>query len=192
MPRIRKLAGADWELLKSVRLEMLADTPMAYIESLASARRQTDSQWQERASAMSAADSVTWVADEGTAGSKLRALMRVVIKHPQTPDRPLQAMLISVYVAPEYRGVGLADRLLQRSVVSATEDLSAGILELGVHQDNARALAFYRRHGFHLTGASKPYPQDRSKLELTMERVLPRQGGSGDGLNEALEKAGTD
>ncbi|MFJ5958473.1 GNAT family N-acetyltransferase [Paenarthrobacter sp. NPDC092416] len=172
MPRIRRLDPGDWQLLKTVRLEMLADTPMAYVESLKAARRQTDSQWQERASAMSGDSSVTLIADAGVEGSRICGLMRVVVKHPQDELRPLQAMLISVYVAPEHRGLGLADELLREACHTAKTELSAVFLELGVHEDNSRAMSFYERHGFHATGASRPYPLDASKLELTMERRL--------------------
>ncbi|MFJ4172403.1 GNAT family N-acetyltransferase [Paenarthrobacter sp. NPDC089714] len=188
MPSIRRLRPEDWPLLKAVRLEMLADTPMAYVESLQAARRQTDTQWLERASAMSAEDSVTLVADEDGPGSRIRALMRVVVKHPQDPGRPLQGMLISVYVAPEYRGLGLADQMLAHACQAAVADLGAWSLELGVHQDNQRAMAFYKRHGFQLTGESKPYPLDPNKQELFMEKQLA-SAVAGDA---AVEVAGTD
>ncbi|WP_256212876.1 N-acetyltransferase [Arthrobacter sp. yr096] len=173
MPRVRRLHADDWQLLKNVRLEMLTDTPMAYVESLDAARRQTDTQWQERAVAMSGDGSMTLVADAGHDGSRFCGLMRVVLKHPQDPQKPVQAMLLSVYVAPERRGLGLADQLLDEACAAAAGQLGAGLMELGVHEDNTRALAFYRRHGFETTGASRPYPQDTSKLELVMERSLP-------------------
>ncbi|WP_396133459.1 GNAT family N-acetyltransferase [Arthrobacter sp. 1088] len=172
LPRVRRLRAEDWSLLKKVRLEMLTDTPMAYVESLEAARRQTDAQWQERTAAMAGDSSVTLVADGGADGSPFCALMRVVVKHPQDPQKPLQAMLISVYVAPEHRGLGLADELLHAACEAARVDLGAKVLELGVHEDNTRALAFYRRHGFNTTGDSRPYPQDTSKRELVMEKVL--------------------
>lgn len=159
-------------MLRAVRLEMLTDTPMAYVESLEAARRQTDSQWKERAAAMSGDASVTLVADGGEDNSRICALMRVVLKHPQDPHRPSQAMLISVYVAPEHRGLGLADELLVEACLAAKNELGAGLIELGVHEENARALAFYERHGFETTGASRPYPQDPSKRELVMARNL--------------------
>ncbi|MFE4197655.1 GNAT family N-acetyltransferase [Paenarthrobacter sp. NPDC056912] len=173
LPRIRRLHSEDWRLLKAVRLEMITDTPMAYVESLEAARRQTDTQWQGRAAAMSGDASATVVADGGQDGSRICGLMRVVVKHPQDPQKPRQAMLISVYVAPEHRGLGLADELLKEACLAAEKELGARLIELGVHQDNARALAFYTRHGFRTTGGSRPYPQDTSKLELVMERRLP-------------------
>ncbi|MDI2036856.1 GNAT family N-acetyltransferase [Paenarthrobacter nitroguajacolicus] len=173
LPRVRRLGAQDWQLLKNVRLEMLADTPMAYVESLAAARRQTDSQWQERAAAMTGEGSITLVADSGEDGSRFCGLMRVVVKDPQDRARPLQAMLISVYVSPEHRGLGLADELLSSACKAGADELAAQYLELGVHEDNSRAQAFYRRHGFETTGASRPYPQDTAKRELVMERHLP-------------------
>jgi len=173
LPRIRRLHAQDWQLLKNVRLEMLADTPMAYVESVEAARRQTDSQWQERAAAMTGEGSITLVADGGVDGSRLCALMRVVASHPQEPQRLARAMLISVYVSAEHRGLGLADELLRAACKAGAEELAAKYLELGVHEDNSRAQAFYRRHGFEATGASRPYPQDTAKRELVMERPLP-------------------
>lgn len=82
---------------------MLADTPAAYVESLASAQAQTEGQWRSRAAAMTAPGSVTFVAEDGSRTNVFCGLMRVVVKHPQEPNRPRQAMLISVYVAVPYR-----------------------------------------------------------------------------------------
>jgi ribosomal protein S18 acetylase RimI-like enzyme len=45
-------------------------------------------------------------------------------------------------------------------------------LQLGVHEDNARALAFYGRHGFADTGRREAYPLDASRKEIIMERPL--------------------
>ncbi|GAA4046917.1 hypothetical protein GCM10023063_37700 [Arthrobacter methylotrophus] len=165
-------------MLREVRLEMLSDTPMAYVESLAAARRQTDTQWQERAATMSGDSSITLVADDGTDGSRIIGLMRVVVNQPQEPSQALQAMLISVYVAPEYRGLGLAARLLDEACAVAGAELGAAVIELGVHEENARARTFYSRHGFEDTGASRPYPQDKTKREVIMARRLQPETNS--------------
>lgn len=166
------MAAGEWELLRTVRLEMLADAPTAYVESLRSAQAQTEGQWRNRALAMASPGSVTLVADDGSAGSSFSGLMRVVLKHPQESSRPLQAMLISVYVAAAERGTGLADELLEMSIAAAAHELGAALLQLGVHEDNARALAFYTRHGFLDTGRREVYPLDASKKEIIMELRL--------------------
>jgi len=101
--------------------------------------------------------------------------MRVVTKLPQNGTRPRQAMLISVYVAPEHRGSGLADRMLRQAIEAARTELGAGVLQLGVHEDNGRAQRFYLRHGFQDTGAREPYPLDTDQSEIIMERVLPTE-----------------
>ena len=178
------MAAGDWERLRAVRLEMLADTPAAYVESLESAQEQTGGQWRNRAAAMTAPGSVTFVAEEipeelsnelpqDSRGDKtFCGLMRVVVKHPQEANRPRQAMLISVYVSAPHRGTGLADELLRHSVRAASDELGAGLLQLGVHEDNTRAAGFYARHGFHDTGRREVYPLDVSKKEIIMEREL--------------------
>lgn len=172
------MAEGEWELLRAVRLEMLADAPTAYVESLASAQAQTEGQWRSRAAVMTAPGSVTFVADDGSAGGSFCGLMRVVVKHPQESARLLQAMLISVYVAAPLRGTGLADELLEMSIATAADELGAGLLQLGVHEDNTRALAFYARHGFFDTGRREVYPLDSSKKEIIMELTLKPAGAS--------------
>ncbi|WP_245953604.1 GNAT family N-acetyltransferase [Arthrobacter silvisoli] len=195
MANIRRLARVDWELLRAVRLEMLADSPLAYLETLSAARRQTDTQWQERAAMMSSGSNITLLADGGADDPRVRGLMRVALKEPRKPEEPRRAILLSVYVAPAYRGLGLAEELLGEACRVARSELGAAVLELGVHEDNERAKAFYLRHGFGFNGESRPFPQDRSrpkdvakagdavKRELTMERELaPAQDRDSEGL----------
>ncbi len=170
MTKVRRLSAGDWQLLKAIRLEMLADTPMAYVESLEAAERQTDTQWQARAESMTGPDSVTLIAETAERQEAV-GLMRVVLRHPQKPEPPVQAVLTAVYIAPKMRGLGVADELLHAALFAAVE-LGAGTLELAVHEDNARARSFYHRHGFSLTGESHPYPQDHSRRELVMVRPL--------------------
>ena len=81
-------------------------------------------------------------------------------------------LLVGVYVAPDGRGraSGVADVLLD-----AIEDWATGrgsTLSLHVHEDNARAIAFYERRGFTFTGRSAPYDLAPSRLEREMRRDL--------------------
>lgn len=195
--RIRRFEAGEWKRYRDLRLEMLEDAPTAYVESLDAAREQTDGQWQERAALMAAADCVSLVAGdaaepadsphsastppagEDPAGGRLRALMRVVPKVPQDPERPRQALLLSVYVAPELRGSGLADAMLLQAIGGARDELGAGMLELGVHEANGRAQAFYSRHGFKDTGRREPYPLDPDRSEIIMELPLDAPGAPG-------------
>jgi ribosomal protein S18 acetylase RimI-like enzyme len=73
-----------------------------------------------------------------------------------------QTSLYFITVAPEHRGTGVADALLEHLKAEAP----SGRIVLGVNLDNERARAFYRRHGFAETG---PCYQGKG---VTMEWVL--------------------
>jgi ribosomal protein S18 acetylase RimI-like enzyme len=59
------------------------------------------------------------------------------------------AVLNELYLAPDYRGTGVADDLLELAVAHAREqDLPLDRLVLDVDRENGRARAVYDRHGF--------------------------------------------
>ena len=51
---VRRTVEADWQRVRDLRFEMLEDTPLAFLESLADARLHTEAQW--RAAAAGRAD----------------------------------------------------------------------------------------------------------------------------------------
>jgi diamine N-acetyltransferase len=57
------------------------------------------------------------------------------------------AFLNRLYVATEFKGSGLAHRLLEE-VIQACRKLKVERLNLTVFEQNARAIAFYKRSGF--------------------------------------------
>lgn len=63
------------------------------------------------------------------------------------------ALVNELYVAPSWRGRGVADDLLEAAVALArTQALPLERLLLDVDPDNERARAFYARHGFESWG----------------------------------------
>jgi len=58
--------------------------------------------------------------------------------------------LDQIVVAPEHWRTGVGAALLSRA-----KQISSAGLDLDVNTDNARAIAFYLRHGFAITGAGK-------------------------------------
>lgn len=59
------------------------------------------------------------------------------------------AVINELYVAPEHRGTGVADELMAAAYALVREqDLPLDRLALDVDPNNARARAFYDRHGF--------------------------------------------
>jgi putative acetyltransferase len=55
--------------------------------------------------------------------------------------------LDQIVVASDFWGAGVAEMLLEEA-----KRLSPSLLELHVNQDNARAVRFYRKHGFAVAG----------------------------------------
>jgi ribosomal protein S18 acetylase RimI-like enzyme len=164
---LRRWGGGDWQDLRRIRLEMLADTPLAYVETLASARQLTDAEWQNRAAWGDAPDHCGVAGVEAATGAWI-ALARGAVPD---DDADARASLFSVYAAPATRGRGIAD-----VVVGAVEDWARGAghpaLYLHVLEPNARAIAFYRRRGYVFTGATLPYELDPRLTELEMRRYL--------------------
>ena len=135
--------------LRALRLEMLADTPLAFIEHLADAQRHPPGYWADRLRRYTADPhrclriavvDGAWVAQ---AGGYL--------------DGAGSAHLVSVYVTPRLRGRGLLEALAGR-VFDWARQRRCPDIRLEVARENARAVAAYGRLGFRPTGHSQPHP----------------------------------
>jgi GNAT superfamily N-acetyltransferase len=133
---VRRATVEDWRPLRDLRLRALADSPDAFLTTLAEARERSDDEWQEWA-----ARSVIYVDDAfaGMAGGFV------------TEDG--DAMLWGMWVAPEGRGSGLAEALA-RAVVEWARGEGVPRVVLWVVIGNVRAERFYERLGFRPTGAT--------------------------------------
>jgi GNAT superfamily N-acetyltransferase len=162
--RVRASTEDDWEAYRSLRLEMLADTPIAFLETLDQAGAHPDEYWRTRAANRSATSRLF-----GAVAGDGRWLGTMGGFHPPGARYPL---LVGVYVTPALRGRGhgLTDALLTSVVDWAGE--RADHLLLHVHEQNEPAIRYYRRHGFEPTGVTVPYSLDPSALEIEMALPL--------------------
>lgn len=133
---IRATEAADWQDLKATRLAALLDAPTAFGVSHASAAAYLDEDWQRRAaSTPERAFLLAYIAGV-PAGIAAHAV-----------SGKGECNLLAMWVAPEYRGRGIAaalvDAVKQRAVASGHDRLV-----LDVSPDNARAAAFYQKQGF--------------------------------------------
>ncbi|MGN6744151.1 MAG: GNAT family N-acetyltransferase [Amnibacterium sp.] len=152
----------DWREVRDLRLEMLADTPIAYLETLNTALRHGEEHWRRRARPRQ---------DGGITVVAVHRDGRWIGTMAGVPGAG-GPVLVGVYVAPGFRGraAGVTDALLER-----IEDWARGhadVLRLEVNELNARARAAYERRGFVLTGRTSPYPLDPPSLELEMIKRL--------------------
>lgn len=79
--------------------------------------------------------------------------------------------LSKLYVHPAHHGDGTARRLIEATIASARGTGVAGIW-LGVSEENARANAFYARHGFERVGRKRFHIGDRWEDDYVRERAL--------------------
>lgn len=131
----------DWAKARALRLQALRDAPRAFIETLAGAEARDEAGWRARIRpsatgrylvARDADD--TWV-----------AAMTVYTAE----DR---VWLVGVWVHPDHRGTGLAERMLRAQLEYVRTTLGAARLWLHVGGDNPRARRLYERVGFRATG----------------------------------------
>jgi GNAT superfamily N-acetyltransferase len=155
----------DWARLRDLRLEMLADTPDAYVETLVNALAADEAEWRFRARRASSVGNVGVVALDRAADRFVGTMSAYA-----DADRR-RTWLVAVYVAPDYRGRehGVADAMLD-AVERWAAERGDTELSLEVHEDNARARAFYLRRGYAFTGSTRPYDLDETQQELEMSR----------------------
>ena len=132
----------DWRLLRSVRLAALADAPDAFRTTHADAVRYDDDRWRRQAGDRTLEGEhplATFVAvrPDGTGAGMVVGI-----------DRGDCTYVVAMWVAPEERGGGLFDRLLEAVRAWSPHER----LELDVAAGNDRARRAYERHGFVVTG----------------------------------------
>ncbi|MEU3568689.1 GNAT family N-acetyltransferase [Kitasatospora sp. NPDC036755] len=165
--RIERIGRADWQRLRKVRLAQLLDTPLAFGETHEYAAHQGEGNWRARCDWVNEPDKLGLVAVDA-AGEWVGTMLSVPNReHPGAVD------LIGVWVDPAHRGRerGVADALLD-AVLAWARVRGAGRMLLGVHEENPRAAAFYRRRGFAYTGEATPYVLDTSARILEMALPL--------------------
>ncbi len=162
---IRRLAPAQWQVYRQVRLAALGEAPFAFSSTLDRELGFDEQVWRQRIG--SAATFLAWL-DGQPAGT---ATGRV-----DDPDDefavPGAWQLVGMWVDPAARGTGVADKLVTAVAEHARTEGAATVV-LWVTVVNHRARAFYRRMGFRATGARQLVrPDDPGHWEEQLIRGL--------------------
>jgi len=157
--RIRRLAAADWAAFRVVRLAALTEAPEAFGSTAREAEKLAEAEWRRRLE-----QRAVFLAELGGQSAGLAAGIQ--------GDQPDEAELVSMWVAPRWRGHGVGDRLAEAVLAwAATEGFR--IIHLWVATGNARAERLYARHGFVRTGRVQPMGGERvDRLEFEMSRPV--------------------
>jgi ribosomal protein S18 acetylase RimI-like enzyme len=160
---LRRIRVGDWGHQRALRLEMLADTPIAYLESREHAEARPEAHWKSQLAERTASrTSAQWVLD---AGDRFVGTMSCV------RDEMGRVHVVGVYLAPAYRGRGLLRRMLDE-VAEWARERGVTTLALEVAKENERAVAAYRRLGFTPTGHTHCHPLYPEITEMEMARPV--------------------
>lgn len=156
------MTAEDWQEWRPVRLAALAEAPDAFGSTLQDWADAPEHRWRTRLSLPGAIDLLAFEDDRAVA----------MASGVPDPDRQGTAELISMWVAPEARGRGVASRLIDAIVAWAAEH-GVSDLELSVMPDNTRAGRTYERSGFVATDQPGDELPD-GRHELVMRKELDR------------------
>ncbi len=180
--RIHCAGVDDLDLVRATRRRSLADAPDAFWTTEAEEVAEPRETWHSR---LAATDGITVVAidDDADPADPGRGL-GLAFGRPHH-DRPGQAGLYGMWVAPEARRTGLGGALI-RVVISWARDAGHRQLLLEVADTNTAAIAAYRSLGFTPTGrrGAMPAPRDHiAEHELALvlsawaDHPVPPLGG---------------
>jgi GNAT superfamily N-acetyltransferase len=150
--------------MRALRLEMLADAPLAFLETLADAAARPHTEYAARIAYNSTGShAAQFIADPG--GRLVGHAGGVA-----SPHEPDLTVVFGVYVTPAWRGTGLLAALID-GVGAWSRACGRPELLLEVVIGNDRAYRSYLRLGFTDTGVRVPHPTIPSMRELQMRRA---------------------
>jgi GNAT superfamily N-acetyltransferase len=160
---VRRIRPGDTARMRALRLEMLADSPLAFLETLADAAARPHAEFAARV-ARNAVGTTTaqFVADSGG------RLVGHAGGH-AAPENPGLTVIFAVYISPAWRGSGLLAHLIE-AVAAWSRAAGRRELLLEVVVGNHPAVRAYQRLGFVDMGLRLPHPTLPALTELQMRR----------------------
>jgi RimJ/RimL family protein N-acetyltransferase len=160
---VRRVRPEDAARVKAIRLEMLVDSPLAFLERIDEAAAKPHADHQARIAKVAAdPDTAQFIAEEhgrviGHAGG-------------WAPNEAAgTTMIFAVYVTPTRRGTGILKQIID-AVAEWSRAMGRPRLELEVIVGNDRAVRAYERIGFTDTGRRAPHPTIPVLTEMLMTR----------------------
>jgi ribosomal protein S18 acetylase RimI-like enzyme len=162
---VQRVSRADAARMRALRIEMLADSPLAFLETVAQAVARPHEQFRNRIGhAAAGSELAQFVADPGHGRLIGHAGGAVV------PGEPEVTVVFAVYVTPAHRGTTVLPELMAAVAAWSRAAGRPGLL-LEVVVGNDRAVRAYERLGFHDTGVRVPHPTVPVLTELQMRRA---------------------
>ncbi|HEX7746837.1 MAG TPA: GNAT family N-acetyltransferase, partial [Micromonosporaceae bacterium] len=161
----RRVRPRDAGRMRALRLEMLADAPLAFLETVADAAARPHAQFAQRIATTSTGSHAAQFVAEPDFGPFVAHAGGAVV-----PYDPSTTVIWAVYVTPAWRGRGLVAALIDE-VAAWSRAAGRPSLLLEVVVGNDRAVRAYERIGFVDTGVRVPHPTVPVLTELQMRRA---------------------
>lgn len=158
---IRRLAPGDWQAYRAIRLRALEDAPDAFGATLAEAQAWPEEEWAARLERAAVSGIDCPLAAEADGGLVALGWAKV-----DAQDGTI-VNLYQMWVAPAFRGQGVAGALLDQAAAWARAR-GAGCMQLGVNCANPAAIRLYQRAGFVAVDAPYPMRPGTALLEQRM------------------------
>lgn len=155
---VRRAVPGDEDVLRDIRFEALREAPDAFASTYEREASRTTADWRR------------WMSPGVTFLLEHDGQIRGLIGGKHDEDDPAIVYLLAMWVHPSLRGSGAADSLVTAHLDWAREE-RAHVVRLDVVRNNDRALRFYERHGFRLTGRQIVRDRDGA-IEVQMELVV--------------------
>jgi ribosomal protein S18 acetylase RimI-like enzyme len=151
---IRRAELSDWETYRGIRLRSLREEPAAYASQYEIERHYTADLWKQ------------WM---GNGGTFLAFDDDQVLVGTATALRAGDGdtLVVGMYVAPEVRGQGCPQLLLD-AIADLASRRQDGRLVLEVSESNLRAASCYRSYGFVETGRRRGMERDPTIIEIEL------------------------
>jgi GNAT superfamily N-acetyltransferase len=162
--------------MRALRLEMLADAPLAFLETVAEAAARPHAEFASRIRRTAVGAEMAQFIAEPPAAPEIGRLPtgnRRFVGHAGghlSATEPALTVIFAVYLTPSWRGRGLLVDLIE-GVAAWSRAAGRPELMLEVVVGNDRALRAYQRLGFVDTGIRLPHPRVPALTELQMRRT---------------------
>ncbi len=152
MLEIQQLNTDEWKRLRKIRLAAISEAPYAFGSTFQETTVRPKSDWTAQ------------IASLPTFVAVLQGLDSGIVRCSPRPDSEDTADLISMWVAPNARGFGIGEALIDVAIDWGRSEGYARLL-LDVSEGNSFAIALYKRKGFKATGRTSRFPPPRQHIQ---------------------------
>lgn len=155
---VRAATAEEWQVLRGVRLDALQDAPTAFGSTYAKQKASSEADWRRRitrgATFFAFASNHDAARPDGMVGG--------------FQEQPGTVELVSLWVRPHTRGLGVGDALVA-AVINWAGTVNANSVHLWLTETNQHARKLYERCGFRSTDERQPMPANDSLFEVGMQ-----------------------